>query len=280
MLKKILASLALASTLLLSGCFGSDVVPDGSIGFYVKNPYFGGESGNELISYPPGRHFSWATSEFHLVNIRPIQQVEVFDDFSTKNKTPVDFKAFIRYEIIPDKAPLLMQKYGENFYELNLQVEFQNKLRDFARRHDVTELTTEQSVTDDGETQIFNEMRSLVADKEMDIRILSVTIGAIKPPEEVLAETARTEAQTQRGSTENARAVAEEARAKAENKKALADKAYMNEMKMSPAEFLQSRQLELNREIVDAIKNKENVNILFTMGGDRPTVSVPQKIGN
>lgn len=54
----------------------------------------------------------------------------------------------------------------------------------------------------------------------------------------------------------------------------------MNEMKMSPAEFLQIRQLELNREIVDAIKNKENVNILFTMGGDRPTVSVPQKIGN
>lgn len=276
MIKRIMACIALVAPLLLSGC--GDVVDPGHVGVYVKNPYTFGEQGVDKDYYPDGRYYSWPSSYLVQYKIQPIQQEEIFNDISTKNKTPVDFKAVIRYKVIAEKAPILHQNFGVNFYEDNIQKDFQNMLRDFAREHDITELTTDKTVTGKGEEEILANIKELVKEKELPIEIMAVTIGAIIPPEEVLAETSRTEAQNQRASTENSRAAAEIARKDAETKKAQADKAYMEEMKMTPSEYLQSRQIEINREIIETIKKKENVNIIFTMGGSQPNTSITQPL--
>lgn len=276
MIKRIMACIVLVAPLLLSGC--GDVVDPGHVGVYVKNPYTFGEQGVDMEYYPEGRYYSWPSSYLIQYKIQPIQEEEVFNDISTKNKTPVDFKAIIRYKVIPEKAPILHQNFGLKFYDDNIKKDFQNMLRDFAREHDITQLTTDKSVTGKGEDEILKNITALVEEKGVPIHIMAVTIGAIIPPEDVLAETSRTEAQNQRASTESSRAAAETARKMAETKKAEADKAYMEEMKMTPTEYLQSRQIEINREIIETIKKKENVNIIFSMGGAQTNTSVTQPL--
>lgn len=275
MLKRIVGTLAILSTLAVTGC--SEVVDPGHVGVVVKNPYTFGSSGVMPDAVVEGRHFVAPTTTIIPYNTQPIQKDETFNDMVTSTRTPVDFKAIIRYEIIPEKAPILHSKFGVDFYRVNIQRDFQNKLRDFAQRHTIQELTTDPDVSNKGEETVFNAMKSLIKEREIPIRVLAVTIGAIAPPEEVLIETARTEAQNQRSLTEDARANAELNRLQAEKNKALADKAYMKEMNMSPSEYLQSRQIEINKEMIDVVKNKPNVNILFTMGSS-PNVTVPQPV--
>lgn len=272
MFKKFVLSICIV--LSLAGC--TDVVDPGNVGVLVRNPYIFGKPGVDLdTTYPEGRHTVAFTSYMVQYNAQPIQQEEVFDDMPTIKQTPVDFKAIIRYKIIPEKANTLHQKFSKDFYKINLQKDFQNMLRDFARENTVQNLTTNQKITSDGEKDIFNKMTEIVVEKNIPIEIMAVTIGAIMPPEEVLMETSRTEAQTQRASTELSRAIAETNRMDAETKKALADKAYMSGMNMSPTEYLQRLRIETDREIIETIKKKENVNIIFTMGGTQPNLTYP-----
>lgn len=277
MFKRLMACLTLTCMTLLTGC-GSEVVEPGFVGVLVKNPYLFGDNGVDSQVYTEGRHYIALSSNMVMYSTQPRQQEESFNDISTVNSTPVDFKAIIRYQIIPEKANELHPRFGQNFYETNLKKDFQNMLRDFARSHTVKELTTQQTVTDDGERQVYNRMVAIIKEKQIPITIMAVTIGAIMPPEEVLAETARTEAQTQRALTETSRALAEAKRADAESKKAIADKAYMSEMNMTPAEYLTSRRIEIEKEMVDSVKGNKNVNILFTIGGQQPGVTVPQPV--
>lgn len=272
MLKKLLLSVTMLIT--LAGC--TEIIEPGHIGVLVQNPYiFGSQGVNMDEVYPEGRHVVALTSYFVQYNAQPIQKEEVFDDMPTVKQTPVDFKAIVRYKIQPDKANILHKRFSKDFYDINLKKDFQNMLRDFTREHTVQDLTTNQQVTSDGEIDVFNKMTELVIEKDIPITILAVTIGAIMPPEEVLIETSRTEAQTQRASTENSRAVAETNRKAAETNKALADKAYMNEMGMTASEYLQRLKIETDREIIETIKKKDNVNIIFTMGGTQPTLTYP-----
>jgi regulator of protease activity HflC (stomatin/prohibitin superfamily) len=75
---------------------------------------------------------------------------------------------------------------------------------------------------------------------------------------------ARTAAAIQRNQTEERRADAEIARAKAEKNKAIADKAYMQEMNLSPAQFIQLKYIEM-------ISNKKDANIDVLVGnGEQP----------
>jgi regulator of protease activity HflC (stomatin/prohibitin superfamily) len=272
MFKKIVLSFFLVT--LLSGC--TEIVDPGHIGVLVRNPYIFGVNGVDKIqTYEEGRHVVAFTSYMVQYNIQPIQQEESFNDLSTITSTPVDFKAIIRYKIIPEKANILHSKFSKNVYELNIRKDFQNALRDFTRSKTVQELTRGQTTTDTGEEEVLAKMVKLISEKDIPIQIMAVTIGAISPPEDVLLESARTEAQTQRATTEAQRAIAEEQRQQAETKKALADLAYMSGMNMTATEYLQRLRIETDREIIETIKKKDNVNIIFTMGGSQPTLTYP-----
>lgn len=279
MLKKIFASLVLLASVVLSGC--SETVDAGFVGVLERHPIFT-SGGLEHESFKGGdRYFISPTSIMHTYDIKPIQKEESFNDLATINSTPVDFKAVVRYELIPEKAYIYHESFGVNMYENNLKKDFQNMLRDFARQHTVKELTTNQAVTDTGEDDVYKRMVNIVVTKGIPIRILAVTIGAIMPPDEVLAETARTEAQIQRALTEDSRAAAETKRKQAEKNKAEADNEYMTKMNMTPEQYLRGREIDNQREIVETVKKKDNVNMLIVLGGGGglpPGVTVPQPI--
>lgn len=277
MLKKIFASLVLLASVALSGC--SESVDAGFVGVLEKHPIFTTGGVDKEVYKGGDRYYIAPTSTMHIYDIKPIQKEEAFNDLATINSTPVDFKAVVRYELIPEKAYIYHESFGNSMYENNLKKDFQNMLRDFARQHTVKELTTKQEVTDAGEDAVYKRMVDIVVAKGIPVRILAVTIGAIMPPDEVLAETSRTEAQIQRALTEDSRADAETKRKQAESNKADADNEYMTKMKMTPEQYLKGREIEIQKEIVEVVKKKDNVNMLVVVGGALPQgVTVPQPV--
>lgn len=277
MIKKIFASLVLLASVALSGC--SESVDAGFVGVLEKHPIFTKGGVDQEVYKGGDRYYIASTSTMHIYDIKPVQKEEAFNDLATINSTPVDFKAIVRYELIPEKAYIYHEKFGNSMYDNNLKKDFQNMLRDFARQHTVKELTTKQEVTDAGEDAVYKRMVDIVVAKGIPVRILAVTIGAIMPPDEVLAETARTEAQIQRALTEDSRADAEKKRKQAETNKADADNEYMTKMKMTPEQYLKGREIEIQKEIVEVVKKKDNVNMLVVVGGSLPQgVTVPQPV--
>lgn len=277
MLKKIFASLVLLASVALSGC--SETVDASFVGVLEKHPFVGPGGVDQQVYKGGDRYYISPTSMMHIYDIKPVQKEEAFNDLATINSTPVDFKAIVRYELIPEQAYIYHEKFGNSMYENNLKKDFQNMLRDFARQHTVKELTTKQEVTDAGEDAVYKRMVDIVVAKGIPVRILAVTIGAIMPPDEVLAETARTEAQIQRALTEDSRADAEKKRKQAETNKADADNEYMTKMKMTPEQYLKGREIEIQKEIVEVVKKKDNVNMLVVVGGSLPQgVTVPQPV--
>jgi len=277
MIKKIFASLVLLASVALSGC--SETVDAGFVGVLEKHPFVGSGGVEQQVYKGGDRYYISPTSIMHIYDIKPVQKEEAFNDLATVNSTPVDFKAIVRYELIPEKAYIYHESFGNSMYDNNLKKDFQNMLRDFARQHTVKDLTTKQEVTDAGEDAVYKRMVDIVVAKGIPVRILAVTIGAIMPPDEVLAETSRTEAQIQRALTEDSRADAETKRKQAESNKADADNEYMTKMKMTPEQYLKGREIEIQKEIVEVVKKKDNVNMLVVVGGSLPQgVTVPQPV--
>ena len=97
----------------------------------------------------------------------------------------------------------------------------------------------------------------------MPVSVLQVTIGAVTPPAEVLEETRRTAAQNQSKLTQEARANAELARKQAEINKAIADQSYQKQMSMTMGDYLKLRGLEIEKEKIELIRDKQNVSIIF-----------------
>lgn len=249
----------------LTGCTKS--VDPGNVGVIVEKPYIFGSGGVNPTPMQVGRSFFAPSTDVVEYSIQPRRIDEKFTNLITKQNVPVSFDAYIQFHIIGERAPELHQKFGPQFYENNLEQPFRTMVRDFARSHTVFELTTDAKITSEGQDTIYQELVKQVKKDNMPIVIDSIVIGAVMPPKEVLDETSRTQAQQQRVQTENARADAELSRKKAEENKALADKAYASTFGMSAREFLTYRSIENQREMIEIVKDKQNVNVLVQAGG-------------
>jgi hypothetical protein len=125
------------------------------------------------------------------------------------------------------------------------------------------ELASDRAILDSISNLVLVDMQKYVKTTNIPVEIQSVIIGAATPPQDVLAETVHTAAQKQRILTQNATKQAEDARKAAEIAKADADKAYQTQMNMSVDQYLQLRSIEIQKEKVQLIKDKQNVSIIF-----------------
>lgn len=257
---------ALATALLTSGC-SVGTVDAGFEGVKVRKPWFFGESGVDQKTYDTGTHFMALTTDMVAYDVRPLRVEETFDDAATSDRTPVDFSAFVNLQINKGQAWLLHDRFGSDWYNKNVQPEFQGMIRDFARNSPLTSLTTDTKVTDNGEDVIAEQLRLHFSAIGLPVTVNAVVIGAVSPPPEVLKETSNTAAQEQRKRTEGARKDAEDSRLAAEEAKAAADRAYATRFGMNADQYLQYRALENQREMIELVKDRPNVNVILSAGG-------------
>jgi regulator of protease activity HflC (stomatin/prohibitin superfamily) len=246
----------------------------GHEGVVVQKPLIFGSSGVMPEAASTGRIWHWWTTLVVPYNIQPFRVDEQFADLITSDNVPVTFNSYVQMQVTAGKTPLLHEKFGPEWYANNVQESYRTMVRDFARGHKVFDLTTDAGITSQGEILIAEQLRKFCAAKGLPIEVQSVVIGSVTPPAEVLAETARTAAQEQRAKTEKARADAELSRKQAEENKAIADKAYAERFGMNNEQFLHYRSLEIQREMIEVVKDKENVHVVVSPGGAVPTFKV------
>lgn len=255
----------IASMFVVVGC--GRIAPSGDEEAVVmKKPFFFGHGGVVKEPISAGAKWVWATSEGIIFKITPVTCVEEFDDLITDDNTPVDFSAYLKLQIIKGETPIIYEKFGVNWYKNSLSPTFRAIVRDKASEYKMFDLAGNRAVLKEIEMYIYDYMVNYCKDINLPVKIMEVTIGAITPPAEVLEETRRTAAQNQSILTQEARAKSESSRKQAEINKAIADKAYQKEMAISTADYLHLRALEIEKEKIELVREKQNVSIIMGQG--------------
>jgi len=259
MKKIILASILLA---VLTSCYRVKPNADQE-SVLVYKPWFFGHGGVEASPISTGATWCAATTDHYEFTITPVTMTEEFKNMITADNNPVSFDVYLKLQIQKGNSPILYQKFGLNWYQNNLQAAFRTMVRDKASAYKMFDLSSKREISSKLETDLFDGISTYAKTLKIPVNMLGVSIGAVTPPDEVLAETKNTAAQNQGILTQTARANAELARKQAEINKAIADKAYQSQMGMSVEQYLHLRQLEIEKEKVELIKDHANVSIIF-----------------
>ncbi len=232
----------------------------------IMKPVIFGQGGVDRTPVPSGQEWVAYTTDAIKFKIVPITYAEKFHDMMTNDNTPVDFSAYLKLKVIKGQSPVLYEEFGENWYENSIAPTFRAMVRDKASSHKMFELTSNREILAKIENELLEKIISYTNKLKLPVEIEQVTIGAVTPPNEVLEETRRTAAQNQSKLTQDARSNAEVARKQADINKAIADKAYQQEMNMSIEQYLELRHLEIEKEKVELVRDKQNVAIVMGQG--------------
>lgn len=257
----------------MSSCYR--VKPDGDQeSVLIMKPIIFGHGGVDDTPVSAGSSWCALTTEHIEFNITPQTIEEQFDNMIPSDNTPVSFTAYLKCQIIKGKTPELYKNFGVKWYKNNLSATFRTMVRDYASEYTMFELASKRKISSSLEKKIFKQIKEYVDKINLPVEILQVSIGQITPPKEVLNETKNTSAQNQSILTQDARARAELSRKQAEINKAIADKSYQNEMGMNINQYLMLRQLEIEKEKIDLIKDHKNVTIIFGQGSVPTTLPI------
>lgn len=245
---------------LLVGCHGVSPNADEEAVLIYK-PWIWGHGGVDMEAVESGLTWCWFSTEAVIFKIVPVKhQVDMEDLFSDDN-TPLDFHTVIRTQIIKGKSPILLQNYGENWFDANLYNYYCNLVRDHISQHSPFDLMSNRATLNEIDTKVLNQMRAYVdtlsQHKEFPVKIIEVTIGKATPNAEQLAEMNKTAKAVQAKQTQEREVEVQIAREKAERQRAIADKAYREELGLSTADFINLKWIEMVGE-----KSGANIDVM------------------
>lgn len=259
-MKKLFSMSVAAAVAILGGCSSHTPGPGEEVVFVMK-PVIFGSGGVDMTPAGTGLHWTALSTSGVIVNVKPYQLHEPFDDLITKDNNPVDFSVYISVQHIAGQTPILIRHFGDKWYENKLRQPLGNFIRDFTKGHTMFEMTTDSTVTDDLQRELLKFVQAYVKQEKIPVLIDSVTVGRVAPPAGVLAETIATAQQKQRKLTEDAGAQAELARKNREENKASADVAYLNTMSMNADQYIRMREIENSRILIESLPNLKNAQV-------------------
>ena len=229
----------------------------------IMKPFFFGHGGVDDTPVSSGRIMVAATTDDIIFKITPNAYSEKFENLISEDNVPLDFETHLTLRILKGSTPDLYKTFGADWYEHNVSTKFRSLVRDVVSAYKMQDLISSREILTAIDDKLYKSMESYFKHIKIPVDIIQVTIGAATPPDEVLVETQKTAAQNQSILTQEARAKAELSRKQAEINKAIADEAYKQQMGMTISDYLELRQLEIEKEKVELIKDKQNVSIIF-----------------
>lgn len=275
-MKKIVTFIATAIFVVtaLTSCSFTNPSYDEEVALKMK-PWFVGSTGVDPNPVNDLTCIAWTTSAVSFY-ILP-QKVEFkFDDLLSNDNTPLDVSMYMVLQVQKGHTPELLQNYGEDWYKTFIEPYFKNKVREYVSTCSPFDLMSNREVLNKLDTEIAKSMRIYIHQLSktrgnFPVTIQQVTTDRVMPNKEQLDEMNKTAAAIQAKQTQEKKAEMELARAKAEKNKAIADKAYMNELALSPQQFIQLRAW-------DVIASKQGANIDVLVGsGETPMWNIKQK---
>ncbi len=239
-------------------------------GVFIKQPWFFGSGGVSETPLIEGSTWRVWTTSFETYKIVPVKYSEEFDDVMSDDNTPVDLQAYIILRIQRGKTPVLHKNYGNDWYANNIRETFRKSVRDRVSAFPMYDLTSNREVCEKIENEVVLLMAEyfarLSADKEFPVDIMTVVMDRARPNSEVMEEINKTASQIQAKQTQIKQREMEEERAKTEAARARADKAYQQQMGLSPEEFITLKALEMEMQKVEMVRGKQNVNVDVMFG--------------
>jgi regulator of protease activity HflC (stomatin/prohibitin superfamily) len=267
-MKKILAMFSIALVAMLSltmtSCIGCTTVDADEETVLIDKPWFLGHGGVQEKPVETGLEWIWWSTDTETFKIVPFKHQVDMDDLFSDDNTPLDFHTIIITQIIKGKSPILLQNYGTAWFDTNLYNYYCNLVRDHISQHSPFDLMSNRAILNDIDAKVLKQMQDYVAklskEKEFPVIIKQVTIGKALPNKEQLEEMNKTAKAVQAKQTQDREAEVQMAREKAERQRAKADKAYMEEMHLSAADFISLKWIE-------TIAEKQGANIDVLVGG-------------
>ena len=234
----------------------------------VEQPWFFGHGGVCSTPIEPGNTWTVLTTDVVDFKTTPVQYDEKFTDIMSSDNTPVNLTAHVLIQVIKGQTPILLQNFGENWYQNDIQKDLCNEVRNEISKYPMMELTCKRTIYDNASSRIEQVLISKVRKEKIPITILKVIIDKACPNNEVMEEYNKTAAQLQAKQTQIAASQMQESRKLAEEKRAEADDAYRAKMGLNPDQYIKLRSVEIEKEKVDMVRNKGNVSITMLMGND------------
>ena len=267
-MKKIISLFAILVAFMFTGCVTPSSVDAGEEAVLVKKPYFFGHGGVDSEPVKTGLVWTAFSTEVVRVNVKPYNISEQFDDLITYDNNPVDFDIHLTFKHIEGKTPILVEKFGNKWYENKVKEPFRNAVREFTKNNTMFQMTTSPETVTKLEAAINNEIQKFLKDEGIPTELVRVSVGKVSPPQAVIDSTIQTAVQKQNVKTQEERVKAEQSRELAEKAAANADKAYMNAINMNAEQYLRMKELD-NQKL--AIERGSNVTVI--MGNGIPLIN-------
>jgi regulator of protease activity HflC (stomatin/prohibitin superfamily) len=235
----------------------------------IYKPWFFGHGGVDKDAVEPGLTWCWWSTHSETFKTIPVKYQVNMDDLVSDDNTPLDFHTVIITQIEKGKSPILLQNYGKDWFNTNLYNYYCNIIRDHISQYSPFDLMSNRQILNEIDKKVLQQMKDYVAElsknREFPVVIKQVTIGKALPNEDQKNEMNRTAKAVQAKQTQEREYEVQVAREKTEQQRAKADKAYMQEMRLSPQDFIQLKWIE-------TVNSKQGANIDVMVGS--PTTSM------
>ena len=268
---KAIGGFAIAGVLVLAVivslcCIHTVKVDAGEEAVFIYKPWIWGHGGVDPKPAKTGLTWCWRSTSAETFRVVPVQYNEDFEDIISLDNTPISLTAHALIQIKSGETPKLLESFGVSWYENDIQKDFCNEVRNEIAKYPMMDLTSKRSIYDNISKHIESVLNQKIQKQHIPIRLLKVIIDKAKPNKNVLEEYNHTAAAIQAKQTQEASARMQEARKTAETKRAEADDAYRVRMGLTPEQYIHLRSLEIEKEKVDMVRDKQNVNVTMLMG--------------
>ena len=263
---RVLAVSAVAAA--LAGC--SVYAPDaGHEVVLVQKPWFFGHGGVDPEPVKTGRTYTAVSTQGIDVEMRP-QRFEVdLPDTMTSDGVPISFHAIITLQITDSVS--LINNFGDRWYSNNVEQPFAQFVRQAVRKRGMNETAISTTALDAIDAEIRDNLAGFIHEKQLPVRLVTMTVGRANPPDAIKNQRIETAAQEQRVQTEKQVKLAEDSRMLAEQSRASADNAYREAMHLSPEQFIQLETIKMQRQVCGA---EGKANCTFIQNGTLPVYNL------
>ena len=259
--------------LCVSSC--TSVTPDaGQEGVKIHKPWIFGSGGVDMDPVETGLSYTWLSTDYVIVSMLPQKFDEKLDDATSNDNTLLDFNTQIQLQVRDNKSPILIQNYGENWYERVIQEVYRNTVRGYISNFGPFDLMSNREVLDSINVAVKTDMVNYIEELstkygELPVDVVNIVIGRAIPNERQKAEMDATAAASQAKRTEESRLEMLKAKEAAERQRAIADKAYQKELGLTTDQFIQLRAWEIIKEKqganIDVMFNADNTNKMWNI---------------
>jgi regulator of protease activity HflC (stomatin/prohibitin superfamily) len=187
---------------------------------------------------------------------------EHFADIMSSDGVPLSFDAYVKLRVT-DSVRLVDQFSGAQqdvdlgegqvpaWYGMNLQGPIRNIVRSAVKKHGLNEVAITYAANEKIESEVRDGISAYLHAQQLPVVLVDFNLGKANPPDSVRDQRIRTASEQQRQITEQQTTLAEEARKAAETARAAADNAYRESLGLSPEQFIQLQQIEMQHDVCD-----------------------------